>query len=132
MPEKTPGARRRRRADVVVIIAAVYALLAAARLPPEMITGGGARDVASGGWLWAAYALGGVLGLAAVVVGLRRQALARVMAAAAGLLVLSGLLALRHITPLALVSLGATGLALLAASPFIGRMPTPEEEGKRR
>lgn len=132
MPAGVAGARRRRWAVVVVIIASVYAFAAAIWFPPEVISGGGSREVRSEAWLWAAYALGGVLGLVGVFVALRWPALARGVVAVAGLLVLSGFFALRQITPLALVSLGLTGLALLVAAPFVGPMPTPEEEGKRR
>lgn len=43
-----------------------------------------------------------------------------------------GFLSQRQLAPSALVSLGLTAFALLAAAPFLGSMPTPEDEGKRR
>lgn len=126
------GAQRHRWADVVVIIASVYAFASAIWSPPELFTGGGGWEVRQEMWLWGAYALGGLIGIAAVFVALRWPDLARVMVAVAGLVVLSGLFALYRVTTLALVSLGLTGLVLLVTAPFMGRMPTPEEEGKRR
>lgn len=132
MPGSSTAPQRRRWADIIVIAAAAYAFGAALWFPPEMISGDGGEAVAFGGWLWTAYALGGAIGLASVFVAIKLPKIARGMVALAGLLVLSGFFALRQVTFVAVLSLGLTGLALLAATPFMGRMPTPEEEGKSR
>lgn len=126
------GMRRHRWADVVVIIASVYSFAAAIWSPPELFSGGGGWEVRQEAWLWGAYALGGVLGITGIFVALRWPNLARVLVAVAGLVVLSGFFALHTVTTLALLSLGLTGLALLVSAAFMGRMPTPEEEGMKR
>lgn len=123
--------KRRRWADVVVIAAAVYALLAAF-WPMEMVSGGGGREVGSQGGLWIAYTAGGVLGLLAVFIAGRAPGLAKALVAAGGVAVLLGFFALTELAPLALVSLGVTGLALLGAAAFVGPMPSPEDEGRPR
>lgn len=124
-------ARRRRWANVVVILASAYALAAATHASPPESVASLARDlVAAQGWLWGAYALGGICGFAAVFGSVRWPRLGRPLALAAGLLVLSGFLAVEELTPLTLLSIGLTGVALLAAGIFMGPMPGPEEEAR--
>jgi hypothetical protein len=125
-------AKRRRWADVVVIIAAVYVFFAAVWSPPELISRGDAGAVGDTTWLYVAYALGGTLALAGLFIVQRWIGIGRITIGVAGLIVLSAFLALREITPLALLSIGISGVALVAAAPFAGPMPSPEEEGKRR
>jgi len=121
-------AKRRRWADVAVIIASVYTLLAVAWSPPELFSGGDGYEVRYTGWLIIAYVGAGVLGLAGLLVGQKWQAPGRLLTALAGLCALSGLVALKPITLLGLVSLGGSGLLLLAAAPFMGEMPAPHQE----
>ena len=125
-------AKRRRWADVVVIVASVYSILSAGWAPLELLDGGRGTEVAESQGLWWSYALGGALGLIALWVSRRSPALAKGLTAAAGLAVLAGFFTLRDLTPFAAISIGGTGLALLAASFFVGPMPTPEDEGKSR
>jgi len=125
-------ARRHRWADIVLIVASVYAVLAAMWSPLELLSGGGGGEVRSSELLWVSYALGGALGLAAVFLARRSAGVAKVLAGLGGLAVLSGFLSLGEITLLALLSLGLTGVAMLVSAPFVGPMPSPEEEGKRR
>lgn len=126
-------AKRRRWADVVVIVASLYAFMSSFWAPLELLTGGEGREVAEQQGLWWSYAIGGVLGLVALFFAHRRKSgVAKVLAAAAGIAVLSGFFMLDDLTLFATISIGATGLALLGASPFIGPMPSPEEEGKSR
>lgn len=125
-------AKRRRWADVVLIAASVYAILSAGWAPLELIDGGRGSEVAESQGLWWTYALGGALGLIALALSRRAPALAKGLSAAAGLAVLAGFFMLDELTPFAAVSIGLTGLALLAAAPFVGPMPAPEEEGKSR
>lgn len=133
-PEDAPEtghARRRRWVNIVVIVAAAYALAAATHAsPPESVEGLSRDLVAAQGWLWAAYALGGILGFAAVFSSVRWPRLGRPLALAAGLVVLSGFLTVETFTPLTVLSIGATGVALLAAGAFMGPMPSPQEEAR--
>lgn len=124
--------RRHRWADVVVIVAAIYAIAAATWFPPEMISGGDSTAVADEGWNWISYAVGGALGVMGLFLALKWSVVGKVSVGLGGLAVLAGFLTLRAFTPLAILSLGGTGLALLLAAPFVGPMPTPEQEGKDR
>jgi peptidoglycan/LPS O-acetylase OafA/YrhL len=123
---------RRRWADVVVIIAAVYVFFAAIWSPPELISRGDAGAVADTTWLYIAYAAGGALAFAGLFVAQRWIGLGRALIGVAGIVVLSAFLALREITLLAVLSIGVSGVALIAAAPFAGPMPSPEEEGRER
>lgn len=126
-------ARRPQWPDIVIAIASAFALSAATWLPREMIAGGGAGlGTAAEQWLWAAYTIGGVLGFIGLFVAVKRRAIARGIVVAAGLVVLGGFFALQRPTALAISSLVATGLALLASAPFLGATPPREEEIKRR
>ena len=125
--------KRRRWADVVVIVASLYAFMSSFWAPLELLTGGAGREVAEQQGLWWSYAIGGVLGLVALFFAHRgKSGIAKVLAALAGLAVLSGFFTLDDLTLFATISMGLTGIALLAAAPFIGPMPSPEEEGKSR
>jgi hypothetical protein len=54
------------------------------------------------------------------------------MVAAGGIAMLSAFGALQEVTLFAALSIGLTGLTLLVGAWFVGPMPTPEDEGKRR
>lgn len=132
MTTRRKKAKHRRWADVVVIVASLYSILSAGWAPLELLRGGGGSEVGQSQGLWWAYALGGILGLAALAASRRWPPLAKGLAAAGGIAVLAGFFALERLTPFAAFSLGGTGLALLLAAPFVGPMPAPEEEGKHR
>ena len=132
MTTRIQRAKRRRWADVVLIVATLYAVMSAFWAPLELIMGGDGREVADSQALWLTYALGGALGLAALAASMKHAGLAKVLAAAAGVAVLAGFFTLAEVTPFAAISIGLTGLGLIAASPFIGPMPSPEDEGKSR
>ena len=132
MTTQIERAKRRRWADVVVIVASLYAFMSALWAPLELLTGGAGREVADDQGMWWSYAVGGVLGLIALFFAHRNAPIAKGLTAAAGLAVLAGFLTLDNLTAFAALSIGVTGVALLVASPFVGRMPTPEEEGKSR
>ena len=125
-------AKRRRWADVVLIVASLYSFMSAFWAPLELLTGGSGSEVAEQQGLWWSYAIGGVLGLAALAMSRKHPGLAKGLTAAAGLAVLAGFFTLDDLTPFATASIGVTGIALLAAAPFVGPMPTPEDEGKSR
>lgn len=127
------GARGRRWTNVVVLVASAWALAASMwGWTPETMESGARDLVTNDSLLVGAYALAGTLGFVAVFTALRLPALSKALTALAGLLLLSGFLVLRSVDPVAVLSLGLTGIALLAAAPFMGPMPTPEEEGKHR
>lgn len=126
--DRKDHARRRRWADIVVIVASAYALAVAPWFPPEMAAGGDNEAVASPQWLWIAYALAGGLGFTGLFVALRSAVLAKVMVAAAGLIMLASFLTMAELTTLAVLSIGGTGLALVLAAPFVGPMPRPDDE----
>lgn len=125
-------AKHRRWADVVLIVASLYSLLSAGWAPLELLTGGEGSEVAESQGLWWTYALGGVLGLAALAASRRWPGVAKGLAAAAGVAVLAGFFTLERLTTFAILSLAGTGLAMIAAAPFVGPMPSPEEEGRPR
>lgn len=125
-------AKHRRWADVVLIVASLYSFMSAFWAPLELLTGGGGGEVADSQALWWTYALGGVLGLAALAMSRKHAGFAKGLTAAAGLAVLAGFFTLDDLTPFATLSIGGTGVALLAAAPFVGPMPSPEDEGKSR
>lgn len=132
MTNEREKAKRRRWADVLVIVASVYALLSAGWAPLELLDSGEGYEVADSAGLWWIYALGGALGIAALAASRRWTALAKALSAAGGVVILGGFFTLETVTVFAALSLGLTGLALLAAAPFVGPMPSPEEEGKSR
>lgn len=112
---------------MVALVISAYALAAGAwgTGPEAMEEPGG---VVGEGWLGLAYVLAGVAGFAGVFTAPRWPGLGRGLTGLAGLLLLSGLLAMREMTLVAVVSLGITGLALLGAAYWMGPMPTPGEE----
>lgn len=126
------GPRGRHWTNIVVILAAGWSVAAASWGAPPGAVEAGSGSIAAEGWLAGAYALAGAGGFLAVLVALRVPWLARGLTAVAGLLVLSGFLALREVTVTAALPLGVTAAAFLASAPFMGPMPTPEEEGKHR
>jgi hypothetical protein len=127
-----PHARRRRWADILVLIAAVYAFLSAFWSPLELVLGGDGYEVDNSGWLMGSYALAGILGISGVLMAVKNATVGRIMVALGGVAMLSAFGALQEITPFAALSIGLSGLVLLAGAYFVGPMPTPEDEGKRR
>lgn len=81
---------------------------------------------------WAGAAAAGALAVGGVILALWSRTAARLMVGLAGLILLGTLTAFTRIHWLPIVALLVPGLALLAAAPFVGPMPSPEEEGRRR
>ncbi len=131
-PERKSRARHRRWASVVAIVAGVYAFGLAVWAPG--LAGGQASGnvVREQTWWWAASGLAGVLALAAVILSLRSQLLGRVLLALGGVVLLTALFAFRVFGALAVVGVILPALVMLGTAPFLGPMPTPEEEGRRR
>jgi hypothetical protein len=125
-------AKHYRWTNVVVLVVSVYLLASSVWHPPEMVEQGVQSPGVYPIWLTVAYVLAGVAGISAVFLSIKRRWLGRALTALAGVLILSGFLAVRNVTPLALISMGVSALALLIASFFMGPMPTPEQEGLRR
>ncbi|HEX7118071.1 MAG TPA: hypothetical protein VF212_04750 [Longimicrobiales bacterium] len=132
MAKRRGQLKRRRWADVLVIVVGVYALIMAGyggmlgRPAPV------ATRVDAPGWFAAALGMAGTCAIASVLVALRNTLLARVLCAAAGVLLLSTIFALESVDARAVVDLILPALALFVATPFLGAMPSPEEEGRRR
>ncbi|HET9986579.1 MAG TPA: hypothetical protein VFQ38_23580 [Longimicrobiales bacterium] len=125
--------RRRRWADLVVIVAGVYAIATTAWSPAEFFSGGTSHEVArETNWVFAAHVAGGGLALLGLAVAFRDTTVARVLVALGGLLYLSTLLTLVQFPLGAVLSIVVPSLMMLAAAPFVGPMPSPEEEGRRR
>lgn len=132
MATRIEKARRRRWADVVVILAGIFVFAFAIWFPPvgeAEQAGEGVRD--EGAWWWV-HAIGGALAVASLFVTFKSARAAKLMVGAAGLILLGGLLVFRQLGWVSLVTVGLPGVLLLIAAPFVGPMPTPEEEGKRR
>lgn len=127
MSVRTP--KRRRWADIVVAFAGAYALAFAAWFPPELPAE--STSVLSEVGIWVTYAVAGVLGLTSIFVAMKWPRLARIMVVAAGVIMLLSFFTLANVTLLAVLSIGGTGLAFLAASPFVGDMPSPAEERRQ-
>lgn len=123
--------KRYRWTNVVVLVVSVYLLAASVWGVPELVQGGGG-DVGNTQWLTVAYVVAGLAGIGAMALSLRSAGAGRVLTGIAGLVALSGLVALRQLTPFAVLSIAGSGLALLAAAFFMGPMPTPEQEGLPR
>jgi hypothetical protein len=113
-------ARRRHWADLVAIIAGVWAFGEAiwgpALFSSETVDRGA-------GATWLAFGIGGLLAIGAVLLAQRNTRLARLLLGLAGVLLVLSPLAYRHPSWLPIVSSLVVGLAMLAAAPFIGRMP---------
>lgn len=132
MTDRRKQARRRRWADVAIIGASLYALMIAVFSPQFVAPREAEAAVRAQGWWWGGTALAGALGIAAVLFALRSTLLARALTVLAGLLLLSTLLAFERIEWIAWVAVIVPAIVLLGAAPFVGPMPTPEEEGHWR
>jgi hypothetical protein len=130
--DRRTRARRRRWADVVVIVAALYAILAAVWAPPALGPAEAAAEAPRHGLWWWAHAVGGSLAISSIFVAMKSVIAARILAAAGALVLLAGLTAFGSITWLAVRMLVIPAILILAATPFIGPLPTPEEEGVPR
>jgi hypothetical protein len=112
--------RRRNWSDVVAIAAGVWAIAEAIWGPAVF-----SQNLvdASAGYAWLVFATAGALAIASVFLAQRVTGLGRVVLGIAGLLLLIISIAYERGHPLAL----ATGLILavlmLAATPFMGRLP---------
>lgn len=121
MPETT-AMKRRRWADIVVIATALLLVGLAAWTGPA--SSGPRADVASLGWMYVAYGVGGALALVALFVAHRSRTGGRLLLGAAALVVLGfGLNAFRRPSAALWLTIVVPGLVLLAATPFLGRMP---------
>jgi hypothetical protein len=130
--ERRTEARRRRWADVVLIVAGLYVFLAAVWAPPAHGPEAAMAEAADHGTWWWVHAIGGFLALFAVPVAMKNVLIARLMAGVAGVVLLAGLLAFDTIGWLAIRSLLIPAVLILMAAPFVGPMPSPEEEGSTR
>jgi hypothetical protein len=113
-------ARRRHWADLVAILAGVWsfgqALWGPAIFSMETVDRGAGAS-------WMAFGLGGLLAIGAVLLAQRRTMPARIMLAIGGLILVASAFVYRYPATLPIISAAAAGIAMLAAAPFIGRMP---------
>jgi hypothetical protein len=113
-------ARRRHWADVVAIVAGVWSFGEAIWGPAVFSSETIDRGV---GATWLAFGIGGLLAIGAVLLAQRYTRPARITLGIAGLVLVLSPLAYDHPVWLPIVSSVVAGLAMLAAAPFIGRMP---------
>ncbi len=118
--DQAKDARRRHWADVVAIVAGVWSFAEALWGPAVFSSETTDRGV---GATWLAFGIGGLLAVGAVLLAQRYTRPARIVLGVAGLLLVLSPLAYREPVWLPIVSSVAAGLAMLAAAPFIGRMP---------
>jgi hypothetical protein len=113
-------ARRRHWADLVAILAGVWsfgeALWGPALFSMETIDRGA-------GATWFAFGISGLLAIGAVLLAQRRTKPARILLAIAGLILVASPFAYRNPVSLPIIAAVIAGVAMLAAAPFIGRMP---------
>ena len=113
-------ARRRHWADLVAILAGVWSFAQAIWGPVifsmETVDRGAGAS-------WIAFGLGGLLAIGAVLLAQRSTKPARIMLAVGGLILVGSAFAYRNPVSLPIISSLVAGLAMLAAAPFIGRMP---------
>ena len=120
-------ARRSRWADIVVIGVGAFVIAWGVWLYPN------AGPEVDEGTLWGVHAAGGALALVAVFAALKSIWLARGILLVAGITLLVGFIgAFQELTFGGFLTVLLPAIILLAMVPFIGPMPTPEEEGKRR
>jgi hypothetical protein len=118
--DRPQTARRRHWADVVAILAGVWSF-GEAIWGPALFSG---ETVDRGaGATWLAFGIGGLLAIGAVLLAQRATKPARIMLAVAGLVLIASPFAYRHPVWLPMVTSAVAGIAMLAAAPFIGRMP---------
>jgi hypothetical protein len=116
----------------VVIVAGLYAVLSAIWAPPGLGPAEAAAEALRHGVWWWAHAIGGSLALSSIFVAMKSVVLARILAAAGAFVLLAGLVAFDTIGWLAIRMLVLPAVLILAATPFIGPLPTPEDEGMPR
>lgn len=125
--DRMEHAKRRRWADVVVLVTAGFVTAWAVWVFPN------AGPEVNEGTLYAVYAIGGVMGITSVPAALRSILVARALLVTSGLILLVGAFtAFEEVTFGGIATVAIPALILLAMVPFIGPMPTPEQEGLKR
>jgi peptidoglycan/LPS O-acetylase OafA/YrhL len=117
----------RKWSDIVVIVASLVSLGNAIWGP--FIFTSVARDPPHGdsgvGYNWLAFGVGGLLGLLGVFLAERQPRLARLSVALGGAMIAIVPFTYEHWHALPIATSLVLGLAMLAAAPFVGPMPTP-------
>jgi hypothetical protein len=117
---RAQDARWRHWADLAAIVAGVWSFGQALWGPTVFSVATVDRGV---GPNWFAFGIGGLLAVGSVFLAQRYPRPARAMLGLAGLMLLIVPFAYRYAVWAPIVSSVVSGLAMLAASPFIGRMP---------
>jgi hypothetical protein len=122
MERESPAkdARRRHWADVLAIVAGVWAFGEAIWGPAVFSSETTDRGA---GASWLAFGVAGLLAVGAVFLAQRYTRPARIVLGVAGLILVVSPFAYRSPAWLPIISSVIVGLAMLAAAPFIGRMP---------
>ncbi len=118
--ERAQDARRRHWADVVAIVAGVWSF-GEAMWGPALFSRNTVDRGAGATWL--AFGIGGLLAIGAVLLAQRYTRAARITLAVAGVILVVSPFAYRNPVWLPIVTSVVAGLAMLAAAPFIGRLP---------
>jgi len=121
-----------RWANIAVIIAGMWVLLIVMWSPEAAGPLEQQVEVESNTAWFYALAAAGPLALAAVFIALSHVVLARIVLGAAALSLFAGLIGFRVLGTLAWSTVLIPGLIMLVAIPFLGAMPTPEDEGQVR
>jgi hypothetical protein len=122
----------RRWANIAVIVAGVWVTLIVMWSPEAAGPRAQQIEVADNALWFYTLAAAGPLAIAAVLVALRHAAVARAMLGVAGVALIIGLLGFRAFGTLAWGTMIIPAIIMLLAIPFLGPMPTPEEEGQVR
>lgn len=129
--EERKGARRRHWITLLVIVTSVYVLAFAIWSPPAATGPDEPAAVDATLWWWVHVVAGG-LGIGAVLLNLWRTVPARIALGLGGFTLLAGGLLFQRLDWVVIVALLLPGVVMLGAAPFLGTMPTPEEEGEER
>jgi hypothetical protein len=117
---RASDARRRHWADLLAIVAGAWAFGQALWGPTVFTSEAIDRGV---GPNWVAFGVGGLLAIGSVFLAQRYTRPARIILGLAGLMLVLVPFAYRYAIWPPIVSSVVSGLAMLAAAPFIGRMP---------
>jgi hypothetical protein len=132
MRQLTTNPAWRRRANLAVIVAGFWVFIIVVWSPEAAGPREQQLEVADRTLWFYSLASAGPLALGAVIVALKNALVARIMLGLAALVLFAGLLGFRAFGTLAWGTMLIPGLIMLLAIPFLGPMPTPEQEGRPR
>jgi hypothetical protein len=122
----------RRWANIAVMIAGAWVLMIVLWSPEAAGPREQQIEVADSTIWFAALTAAGSLAIAAVIVALKNAVIARVLLGIAALSLLAGIIGFQQLGTLAWGTVVIPGIIMLLAIPFLGPLPTPEDEGQVR